>query len=260
MKAFHHIALAALALLACIARAEKAPEQSAAAQEKAPIGFSAHVELGNDFRFRGISQTGFKPTVNSGLEYIDASGFYLGNWDSNVCWISTGQSGSSYPIEMDFYGGYTKDWEDIGLGVDLGTVLYYYPGRGPTSTPKKPSTHEIFFALAYRFVSLKVFYTTANLFGSPNSAGSTYLVLATEYDTGFEGITLVGHVGRQTVRSAGVANYADWEIGLTKEFSGKLTAKLSYVGTNAKTVAYQNPVDGRNLGHAAVQVSLTQAF
>ena len=115
-----------------------------AAAPAAPAATPEHTVTGNmtiatDYRFRGISQTfgeGFfvpGPAIQGGIDYSHSSGFYLGNWNSNI-------SGNQYPngssIEMDFYGGWKGTWDDFGL--DVGTIYYYYPGgtsfRASTAT------------------------------------------------------------------------------------------------------------------------------
>ena len=56
----------------------------------------------SDYRFRGISQTDKKPAFQGGFDIGHASGFYVGNWNSNI--DSALYNGAS--LEMDFYGGY----------------------------------------------------------------------------------------------------------------------------------------------------------
>src|SRR2546426_6418696 len=56
----------------------------AAAQAAAPSPLTGNMTLVTDYRFRGISQTLGKPAFQGGFDYAHASGFYLGNWNSNV--------------------------------------------------------------------------------------------------------------------------------------------------------------------------------
>ena len=84
---------------------------------------TANIGLYSSYRFRGIDQTFGKPALQGGFDYAHASGFYAGNWNSNV------NAGAGYPsgnLEMDFYGGWKKTWGDWGL--DVGAIYYYYPG------------------------------------------------------------------------------------------------------------------------------------
>jgi uncharacterized protein (TIGR02001 family) len=66
-----------------------------------------------------------RPALQGGFDYSHASGFYAGNWNSNV-------SSTLYPnanLEMDFYGGYRRAFGDFGL--DAGAIHYSYPGSAP---------------------------------------------------------------------------------------------------------------------------------
>jgi uncharacterized protein (TIGR02001 family) len=88
--------------------------QTAPAAEASPHTLTANIGLYSSYRFRGIDQTFGKPALQGGFDYAHSSGFYLGNWNSNV------NSGAGYPsgnLEMDFYGGWKGTWGDWGLDV-----------------------------------------------------------------------------------------------------------------------------------------------
>src|SRR3954453_24359 len=88
----------------------------------APPPVTGNMTIASDYRFRGISQTYNGPAIQGGIDYAHPSGFYLGNWNSNVSsLLFTGGSA----IEMDFYGGYKKSFGDIGM--DVGFIYYHYP-------------------------------------------------------------------------------------------------------------------------------------
>ncbi|MBT8530471.1 hypothetical protein G6708_05715 [Polynucleobacter paneuropaeus] len=295
MKSFQKTAISAVAVglltgLACAsAFAEDAP--AADAPEASPI--TANVTVTNDYRYRGISQTNFKPAIQGGFDYAHDSGFYVGNWNSSISWVSdsanynAGKSVSS-PIEMDFYGGFKKELIGEGFASDLGLLQYYYPTSGyPTSQYlANPNTTEIYAAQNFTFGPVTGFvkfsYAVSTLFGTINSTGSYYPDLTANYDTGFWGLSLNGHVGYQYVagnqpngatliNSANVSNvsnstlfsYTDWKLGVTKDFGGGLSGAIAYVGTNAATYkgayTWTDP-QSKNLGRAGGLVSLTKTF
>src|SRR6185295_10478251 len=100
-----------------------------AAAPASPHTFTGNMSLVSDYRFRSISQTFKQPAIQGGFDYSHESGFYAGNWNSNV------NSGAGFPggsIEMDFYGGWKKTWGDWGL--DVGAIYYYYPGTDANAT------------------------------------------------------------------------------------------------------------------------------
>lgn len=212
-----------------------------------PHTLTGNLTLTTDYRFRGISQTFEKPAIQGGIDYSHASGFYLGNWNSNV------NEGAGFPdsnLEMDFYGGYKAAFGDFGL--DVGAIYYYYPGSdanaaaGTTFTnPRNGKTHngsidnkEIYIGGSWKFVSLKYYHSVGDYFSAPDTKGSNYLDLSASYDLG-NGWGINGHVGSLRVKNyhanspASDANYTDYKLGVTKDLNGWLVG-LAYIGTDAK--------------------------
>ncbi len=263
--------------LAISALAGGALAQSAPAPAPAPATspITANVTVTNDYRYRGISQSNFKPAIQGGFDYAHESGFYIGNWNSSISWISdmygtnggfTGKNTQSTnnvsgPIEMDFYAGFKKELIGPGFASDLGVLQYYYPTSGIPNTggyTANPNTTEIYAAQNFSFGSLSGFvkfsYAVSTLFGNVNSSGSYYPDLTLNYDTGVWGIALNGHVGYQyvagnfkngaTYYNGSIPNntsnnsllgYTDWKLGVTKDFGGGLALAIAYVDTNAQT-------------------------
>src|SRR2546428_8834875 len=83
----------------------------AAAQATAPSPLTGNATLLTDYRFRGISQTFGKFAYQGGFDYAHPSGFYAGNWNSNVA-ENAGYPGGN--LEMDFYGGGTEEGGGVG--------------------------------------------------------------------------------------------------------------------------------------------------
>ncbi len=274
MNTFKTTTLAlAISALAGGAMAQSAPAP-APEPEKSPI--TANVTITNDYRYRGISQSNFKPAIQGGFDYAHESGFYIGNWNSSISWISdangtngavsgNGYSGSavSAPVEMDFYAGFKKELIGAGFASDIGVLQYYYPTTGVFNSNGyfvNPNTTEVYVAQNFTFGALtgfvKLSYAVTTLFGNPNSQGSYYPDLTLNYDTGIWGLTLNGHVGYQYIAGNfktaasyyngttipngtslnSVLGYTDWKLGVTKDFGGGLSLAVSYVDTNAKTV------------------------
>jgi uncharacterized protein (TIGR02001 family) len=263
------IALAASGLFTTAAFAQTAP----AAPEASPV--TANVTVVSDYRYRGISQSNMKPAIQGGFDYAHESGFYIGNWNSSISWIGDLNPGVSAPIEMDFYGGFKKELIGPGFASDFGVLQYAYPTSG-NLTYVNPNTTELY--AAQNFTAgpvtgyLKFSYSVTNTFGNANSSGSYYPDLTVNYDTGIWGLALNAHVGYQyiagtptgsTTSNSSLYSYTDWKLGITKDFGGGLSAAVSYIDTNAKTVgssyAYVSP-QGKNLGGSTGIVSLTKTF
>ena len=94
--------LITLALVSAFAAPVFAQSANPSKDEVAPASphtLTANVGLFSDYRFRGISQTATRPALQGGFDYAHSSGFYVGNWNSNV------DASAGYPdgnLEMDF--------------------------------------------------------------------------------------------------------------------------------------------------------------
>lgn len=190
---------------------------SAVLADDLPI--SANISILSDYAFRGFSQTDQRPAVQGGLDYEHESGFYLGLWGSNISWLSdAGAERSS--VELNVYGGYSTDLGPLGL--DVGLVHYYYPGRFGSSTDyegRTPNTTEGYVGLSWQFLSFTYSHAFTNLFGLDNSKNSQHYELAASYEI-MDGLTLDAHYGYSRVRGRDNDNWADWRLGATKSWRG----------------------------------------
>lgn len=246
--------LAALALVALAVPAHAADSATADAPE---YTLTANVTLASQYRYRGLMQTNNKPAIQGGFDFTHASGLYLGNWNSSVSWLNDGNSDVSAPVEMDFYGGYKGNLAP-DVPFDLGVLQYYYPGDYPSGYTS-PDTTELYAGVGYGPVMFKYSVAMTNLFGFADSKYSQYFDLSGNFDTGFWGLTVNAHVGRQTVRNLTDGAYTDWKLGLTKDFGQGLAISVAYIDTNADRAVYTNS-RGRYMGRATGLLSLTKTF
>ncbi|HMW18572.1 MAG TPA: TorF family putative porin [Accumulibacter sp.] len=212
----------------------------AAAGVTSPL--TGNLSLVSSYRFRGIDQTFGKPALQGGVDFAHASGFYLGNWNSNV------NSGAGYPdgtLEMDFYGGYKTSFGDFG--VDVGAIYYAYPGSDARGLGQgrsgAVSNKELYLGGSWKFLSLKYFYAIDDYFSlrgidasgsntDQRTRGSQYLDFSLNYDLG-DGWGINGHLGRLQLKNVANGNYTDWKVGVSKDLGGWLLA-ASYIDTNAR--------------------------
>jgi hypothetical protein len=235
-------------------------QPQARADSTPPHTVTGNLTIASDYRFRGLSQTfgeGFDPgpTIQGGIDYANASGFYLGNWDSSL-------SGVQYPngssLEMDFYGGYTFATGDVTW--DLGTIYYYYPGSEYTglSTASGGTSSatikewEISAGATWKWLSAKYYYGLTDYFGytedvvaalcNPRTActpltrngdteGTQYLTVSASHAMSPK-LTLSAAVGYTCVASYDTLDYLEYRLGVAYAIGGwSLGAAL--VGSDA---------------------------
>jgi uncharacterized protein (TIGR02001 family) len=240
-------------------------------------GLTANISVVSNYIWRGLTQTDNRPAVQGGIDFAHESGFYLGNWNSNITWVADEGYANNSHFEMNFYAGLKKEWLGSGFASDIGFIKYYYPSSGTNAGFTNPNTGEVYVAQNFTVGRVsgygKFSYSVTNSQGFSNSIGSSYSELNVDYDTGFASFILNTHIGYQQVQGqypqAGEAssNYLDWLIGVTKDFGDGFTASLTYVGTNvrkgsgdyANIYAYSNK-QGGNAGRNTAFISLNKTF
>jgi uncharacterized protein (TIGR02001 family) len=249
---------------------------AAFAQTKAPEPdwtVTGNASLISDYRFRGFTQTDFGPALQGGIDVAHKSGFYAGNWNSNV--LNTLFNGAS--LEMDFYGGYKGEFS--GVGYDLGAIYYYYPRSGKLFPGAvKVDNKEIYAGLSYGPFSGKLFYSigdyfkTAALVGAPNSTkGTTYLDLA--YSQDFSGWIVGAHYGLLNLKNnaqAGITDaqgaalgkrVGDYKLSVGRDIGAGFVVTGAVVGTSKKFYFFNGqPGDTGAAGKTALVVSVGKTF
>ena len=268
-----YIAITAIAAASALMMGNTFAQTAPAAEVKPDPGpVTANVTLASDYRYRGITQGNFRPAIQGGFDYAHESGFYIGNWNSSISWLSDGYAGAnsvSAPIEMDFYAGYKQEAMP-GITLDGGFLQYYYPTKGMPTTYINANTTEAYVAATYDIATLKYSYALTNLFGIDDSNGASYTDLTLNYDTGWMGVTINGHVGYQFVPMASSKSnsrsatgtsysYSDWKLGITKDLGYGMNLAIAYLGANSKLAAYSSP-QSKNLGRGTGFISLTKTF
>lgn len=218
---------------------------AAHAEDPATPPLTANVSLTTNYKFRGQDQgnvnpdRGFSPAIQGGFDY-SMNGFYVGNWNSSIGWIS--ESGVNSHIEMDFYGGYRGDIGS-GFGYDVGILQYYYPYGASFDVT------ELYGALTYSFLSLKysgtvskdyfgyghTFQSTEGLSDRPSGRGTGYLDLSGNYEIS-KGVTANGHLGytryASGLRDQGLPTYIDYRVGVTYDLGSGFSLAGAIAGAN----------------------------
>ena len=246
------------------------------AQTKAPepdYTLAYSVGVVTDYRFRGLSQTSFKPALQLGVDFVHKSGFYAGAFGSNVSWVKDFNLANKGSYEVDLYGG-LKGSITSDIGFDVGLIAYIYPGNdsGKIGTLGAGSygnanTNEIYAGLTYSVLSFKYSRSMGDFLGNINSSGSQYFDLSANFDLG-NGFTLTPHIGRQTVPNQNfggstdgkAANYMDYALTLGKDFGGGLTGTAALIGTDTKRPGFYRDSKNKDLGKSTLVVGLKYSF
>lgn len=252
------------------------------AQTKAPepdYTLAYNVGAVSDYRFRGISQTSFKPALQLGVDFAHKNGFYLGAFGSNVKWVKDFNGATKGSYEIDLYGGFKGTIPTTEVGFDLGVITYQYPGNnsGQAGTPgaggySNANTTEVYGGLSYKMLTFKYSRSTGDFLGNLRSSGSQYFDLAANFDLG-EGFTLTPHIGRQTVPNANntnaitaqvingsAANYTDYSLTIAKDFGNGAVLSAALIGTDAKKGGFYRDLRGNDIGKSTLVVGLKYNF
>jgi uncharacterized protein (TIGR02001 family) len=235
----------------------------ASAQAASPV--TGNLSIVTDYRFRGISQTFAQPAIQGGIDFTHSSGFYLGNWDSNV----SGLLYNDGSLEMDFYGGYR--FNAGPLGMDVGLLQYYYPNAKITGTDTKYDTTEAYVAASWKWLTAKYSITTGDFFGANSTTstsctgadtkGSGYFDLSASYEIAPK-LTLVGHYGNQSIKDCKPLEYSDYKIGLNYDMSGWVLG-AAYIDTDADSSLYTLTSGAgkmKDIGKSTLVLSISKSF
>jgi uncharacterized protein (TIGR02001 family) len=261
------VAAAAVAFLAIgAAQAQKAPEPN--------YTLSANVGAVSQYRFRGIEQTSGAPALQAAVDFAHKNGFYAGLFTSNVTWVRDVNGASKGNQELDLFVGFKSELAK-DLTVDVGYIHYKFidndsgeRGTRGAGSWANADTNEGYVGLTYGIFNAKMSQSYGNFLGNIRSDASTYYELNATFDLG-NGLTLVPHVGRQTIKPTTNADYTDYSLALNKDFGKGWSASLTAIATSAddragafyRTVPASNPdrVD-RFLGSSTAVLGVKYTF
>ena len=238
---------------------------SAAFAQTAPVAPEVTYNVGvvSQYRYRGIAQTKGDAALQGGVDYANANGFYLGAWGSTIKWIKDVAPANSTeakgPVELDLYGGYK--FEAAGLAYDVGYLRYEYVGNTLKDAGYvNANTDEVYGAVTAGPATLKYSYAFSDLFGNPNSKGSTYLDLSATFDLG-NGYSLVPHVGRQMVKNLPGISYNDIALTLNKDLGDGLSASVAAIATNGNSTNFKSSyTSGYDVSKSTLVVGVKYSF
>lgn len=246
----------------------------AADEPKSPHTYTGNVGLYSQYVYRGLTQTNEKPALQGGFDYAHSSGFYAGNWNSNVSWISdTAQTAAagiiatqpppntaipavSASLESDFYAGYKGSITD-DIPYDVGFLRYQYWGKYE-NFPTKPDTSELYASIGYKWVTAKYSYSLGDTFGIADSKGSDYIELNASFPVSSKW-TIAAHVGKQRFKVASTdGDYTDYKLGASYDLGEGYSLGVAGTNSNAKDSVYT--LLGKNIGKSHFIVNVAKTF
>lgn len=188
----------------------------------------ANVGVVSNYLFRGVTQTDDSAAVQGGLDYAHGSGLYVGTWLSNI------DFGGKEDAEVDLYAGHGGEFGDTGIGWDIGTIYYLYPGGGDLDYA------EAYVGLGYGPVSASVAGTYWGEVDGPAAfdTGDLYYNVSIDVPVPLEKFSLTAFAGYYDFDddgnpAAGTSlSYAHWGLALNRDLDQFGTFSLNYEQTD----------------------------
>ncbi|MEH6542816.1 MAG: TorF family putative porin [Porticoccaceae bacterium] len=195
----------------------------------------ASAELGgsltlvNDYRARGVSQSGEKPAVQGWIEYFHKSGVYVGWWGSNLDYYhSSDPFDNRERVEHDLYIGYFNQLNE-NLSYDFTYYEYFITGA-----KADVDFNEVALGVDYYDLRMVYWYTNDTF-----NTGEDYSYVEADYRVALPlnlGLTFhVGHSFGSALDLAvfGFEEYFDYSLTVDKHFAG-LDLEIAYSDTNIR--------------------------
>ena len=187
---------------------------------------SGNIAFTNDYRFRGIAQSGEQAfAVQGGFDIETEDGFYAGLWASSVDFQI--QTTDDADTELDLYAGYGGETAD-GISYSVGVLHYAYPSA---SGALNYDFTEFTASLGYENFSLDYAYTS-DYFAA--SGAGNYVALGYGVDLDDDMGSLSFSLGFQTVddnAAWGTPDWTDYKIAYGTSFN-TLDLEVAYVDTD----------------------------
>ena len=235
---------------------------------------TGNVMLLSDYVFRGVTQTQGKPAVQATLDFVHASGAYLGVFGSSV---SNAAYNNGSGVEIDLYGGYRYPLDETS-NIDAGLVTYWYPGAHYQAGTENINYHTQDVKLGWNKGSFNVYgwltvskrwfgYAVEPYSGAVvNSRGATYLEANWNPEIS-PGLVANLHIGHQRIRHLGVYDFSDVKVGVTQTWgSWALSGAAIYNDGKVRDgdlplwIFFNANGTSKNVVGARAQVTLMRSF
>ncbi|MBC2600218.1 TorF family putative porin [Puniceicoccus vermicola] len=198
-----------------------------AQEEEESFPIEGNIGVTSNYLFRGVTQTGDGAAVQGGLDYAHESGVYVGTWTSNVNFAGG--------TELDVYGGYAGEYEEVGY--DVGVVGYLYPEKDGEDA----NFAELYLGLSYDMFGAGVAYTFySEIDDGAFAENDLYFYVSGGYDI-TETVSVSLTLGYYFFDAASDSDYFHGQIDLTKSTDlGDFT--FSYSQADESDLATDDPL------------------
>jgi uncharacterized protein (TIGR02001 family) len=237
IKFLSAVAVLAMGFASEAAFADDAPAPAAAAPTP-DFTITGAAAIVSQYKFRGLTQSDSKPTVQATFTVSHKSGFYVSMWGSGGSGNRDDGNGNFYAspnngTEIDVYGGYTHTFAKSGITLDGGLYGYIYPNEtannlfevyGDVSKAYGPLT----FKAGLNWAPKQHYF---NLFNTPTKYSMYEYGEIGYVPTQVPALTFHGHLGHTGGGLNFVKEYIDYTAGVGYKWKS-LTFDISAVGTN----------------------------
>lgn len=221
-----------------IARSFSAAVLAAAFAPCAAGEIHGYLTAGTDYVFRGISQSKEEPSLQAGLDYSHAGGFFVGLFAAMIDYPAIPMRPDSGDFELDAYAGFSHP---AGRDFAWDVALIHY--QFPESEAEDDDYQELGFNLHYRDAARLGFTLADDARTRDVTAWTAELELRRPLGERFQ---LSGTLGHYAFGGNYWRDYQYWDVGVSAT-AGPATFDLRYFDTSseAETVAGPDLTAGR---------------
>ena len=205
---------AAFAILPVFACATPAWAETAETSPSAPIDVEFSLAAVTDYRYRGLSLSNKKPSLQASLTATHDTGLYAALWAATIA------DNGGADLENQIMLGYSG--EGGGLAFDLAAAFYLYPGASADNYGEL--TARVSRAVGPAEVGATMSYAPVQ--ANIGNVDNLYLGLDASIGLGASPLTLSGNIGVED--GAFGDQKLDWSLGLSGDAVG-LTFGVAYV-------------------------------
>jgi uncharacterized protein (TIGR02001 family) len=224
------VTFAAFSILAISAVATPAFAQDEATEPTPAIKITGGVTVVSDYRFRGVSLSGEKATVQPTVTVTHESGFYVGVWGSGL------SSGTAFGrTEVDLYAGWAGSVG--GVSLDANVTQYTYPQQ----TGDVPVDYiELLASASKDFGPLNAKIGVGFVPKQSGYGDASAVYVYSDYALGVPStpLKLKAHLGYNKSDFNLKSEIIDYSVGLEATYK-VMTLGISYVNTDIKPNAFK---------------------